>query len=58
MQRHSHRCASKFLVVLLSLTLGVGPALANPPPGKGNKHGNQGHGNQSESQESESPRVS
>lgn len=58
MPHHSHSCASKLLVALLSLTLGVEPALASPPPGKGNRHGNQGHGNQSESQESSDVSVS
>ncbi|QSI78422.1 MULTISPECIES: anti-virulence regulator CigR family protein [Niveibacterium] len=58
MPRRPHTLPSQLLAALLSLTLGIGPALAGPPPGKGNKHGNQGQGNQTEYQESSDVGVS
>jgi len=58
MLRRPHSVPSQLLATLLSLTIGVGPAFANPPPGKGNKHGNQGNGHQSEYEASSDVGVS
>lgn len=37
--------STRILIGLLAFSTALGPALADPPPGKGNKHGNKGQGN-------------